>query len=134
MNLPPAKRLEATRRLEKEFQNPDGIDVFTEEEAGYNASLLRQKGIHASEEEAHHDLLDALYHKAKRTVELLSEHLLLSKLSQEELGLDPSLDGGNRGAALAGSSIVLRHDDYNCVGVETVILLLLRCKKLYEAL
>jgi hypothetical protein len=49
MNLPAAGQLEAARILEKQFCNPRDIDIFTEAEAGYNASLLRQKGANGKE-------------------------------------------------------------------------------------
>ena len=85
LKLPKEGLRDAAKILDKEFCNPDKIDIFTEDEAGYNASLLRQKGINnaqAAQDEAHDDeLLEALYHKATRTVELLSEHVLLSTLT-----------------------------------------------------
>lgn len=143
MALPKAGQREAAKRLETEFCNPDKLDIFTEDEAGYNASLLRQKGINnvqAAQDEAHDDeLLEALYHKATRTVELLSEHVLLSTLTQEEImaAVQEALLNSSmvtREAAVGGSSIVLAHEDYKKVGVDTVIKLLLRCKKLYLCL
>ena len=105
--------------------------------------MLRQKGINnvqAAQDEAHDDeLLEALYHKATRTVELLSEHVLLSTLTQEEMvaAVQEALLNSSivtREAAVGGSSIVLAHEDYKKVGVDTVIKLLLRCKKLYLCL
>ena len=44
VHLPAAGQLAAARALEQHFRNPNGLDVFTEAEAGYNASLLRSKG------------------------------------------------------------------------------------------
>ena len=86
VHLPAAGQLAAARALEQHFCNPNGLDVFTEAEAGYNASLLRQKGaavgadLQADTDAAHDlELLQALYRKATRTVELLSEHVLLTK-------------------------------------------------------
>jgi hypothetical protein len=178
VNLPAAGQLAAARALEQHFCNPNGLDVFTEAEAGYNASLLRQKGAAAGADlqaatDAAHDLelLQALYRKATRTVELLSEHVLLTKAcgcavdgheshdedhEEEEDHGSPEAkpEGGALSAAQKGSapealikvtdeqqepggqepaSMALRHDDYreHNVGVETVIKLLLRCKKLY---
>ena len=86
VHLPAAGQLAAARALEQHFCNPKGLDIFTEAEAGYNASLLRQKGaaggadLQAATDAAHDlELLQALYRKATRTVELLSEHVLLTK-------------------------------------------------------
>jgi hypothetical protein len=64
--------------LEKDFFNPNDIDIFTEEEAIYNASILMKKGEEELLDQVDQNILEELAVKAKITIELLSEHLLLS--------------------------------------------------------
>ena len=78
MNLAPQGKLAAAKLLEKEFMDPVELDIFTEEEASYNAMLLRKKDEH-NEEPYDEVILSELFKKSKKTIESLSEYLLLSK-------------------------------------------------------
>jgi len=71
------------KELEAKFCNPVNLDIFTEDESSYNYSLLRKRDQHADEP---YDvlILEELFNKSKRTVEVLSEHLLLSNNGQIE--------------------------------------------------
>ena len=43
MNLPHQNRIKLAKRVEKKYFNPFHLDIFSEEETNYNASLLRKK-------------------------------------------------------------------------------------------
>jgi hypothetical protein len=43
MGLPDKNRLRKSRKLEKQFINPSELDIWTEEEAAYNARILMKK-------------------------------------------------------------------------------------------
>ena len=45
LNLPPANRNHYAKKIQEKFFNPDKIDVFTEQEAVYNATLLRKSTV-----------------------------------------------------------------------------------------
>jgi hypothetical protein len=74
--------MQATKVIERRFLNPTKVDIFTEEEAGYNASLLRRNTQQQRKRRDQvdvdgesdmldpHDavMLDGLYSKAKRTI------------------------------------------------------------------
>ena len=70
------------KQLEKVFCDPIKLDLFTEEEAKYNATLLKKRCERGGEGDVigkgDQSILEELYKKARRTVEVLSEHLLLS--------------------------------------------------------
>ena len=78
LKLPSLNRLSIARDLELHFIDYDSLDVFSEDEAGYNYSLLRKRDAH-TEEPYDDQILEMLFTKSKRTVEVLSECLLLSK-------------------------------------------------------
>ena len=139
VNLPAKNRLARAKELERDFCNPENADIFTEEEAGYNASLLRKggsRGQAGSKETYDADLLVLLYKKARRTVEVLSDHLLLSTASVEE-DIADQLEKQNPSSPKSAekrTSIILRKHLYQRVTINTVIMLLLRSKKLYQAM
>ena len=43
MDLPDKNRLRKSRKIEKQFFNPKEQDIWTEEEAAYNARILMKK-------------------------------------------------------------------------------------------
>ena len=43
MKLPLKEKYEATKELEKKFMDQEELDIFSEQEASYNAMLLRKK-------------------------------------------------------------------------------------------
>ena len=43
MDLPDKNRLRKSRKIEKQFFNPESLDIWTEEEAAYNARILMKK-------------------------------------------------------------------------------------------
>jgi hypothetical protein len=111
-----------------DFLNPDRIDIFTEEEASYNASFLRKKGQEALGDTQYDEIiLEELYQKSKRTIEVLSEILMLSD-GQEELLLETR---ANVISPMSVSSKILNKPIYSKVDKETVLTLLFRCKRLY---
>ena len=66
-SIPKEERTGAiTNEIQAEFLNPDQVDIFTENEAEFNAKLLKKY----SEENDHLDAEDMLqlYNKAKSTV------------------------------------------------------------------
>ena len=77
LTLPPENRLEIAKKFEEKFCNPESVDIFTEDEAGYNFSMIRKRDTF-NEETFDEHVLEELFYKAKRTVEVLSPHLLLS--------------------------------------------------------
>lgn len=46
MNLPNVGKRQAVIELEKRFLDPEMIDIFSENEASYNAMLLRKRDQH----------------------------------------------------------------------------------------
>ena len=143
--------MQATKVIERRFLNPQKVDIFTEEEAGYNASLLRRNTQQQRRRRDQldvdgesdmldpHDavLLDGLYGKAKRTIQLLSDHLFISRFAHEDLFGQASINepGGASGQPMSPKmSIILLNEEYRSANVHTVIKLLLRCKILYQAM
>lgn len=77
--------------------------------------------------------------KAKKTVEVLSDYLLLSKRKQLEdiidmLEADKKGFGSTTSPHSHGRSIVLLHTVYSHISIETCIKLMLRVRKLYQSL
>ena len=67
--------------LESAFLDANKLGIFTEEQASYNASLLRKQG-NIKDEPMDSSRLDDLFVKSKRTVEVLSDYLMLNKYGQ----------------------------------------------------
>lgn len=78
MNLPAQGRIQKAKELDKQFLDVDNEDIFTENEANYNAMLLKKRDEHKQEPYSQ-EILMGLFLKSKRSVEVLSEYLLLSK-------------------------------------------------------
>lgn len=102
------------------------MNIFTEDEAVYNFTILRKRDEHV-DETYDEVVLDELFTKSKRTVEVLSEILLLSK---NQVFADGDIIESMQHSP-AAQSIVLWSSTYQQVNITTVIKLLLRCKKLY---
>lgn len=68
------------KELEREFFNPQGQDVYTLEESNYWAGLLRQKHHLAKQKRdvVDPEELQAIHTKARRTLQLLSDHLAMN--------------------------------------------------------
>lgn len=49
MNLPAANRVQRAKDIDKQFLDPEALDIFTENEASYNAMLLRKRDEHKQE-------------------------------------------------------------------------------------
>jgi hypothetical protein len=130
LSLKVENKLEVAKELENRFCNPDNADIFTEDESSYNYSLLRKRSQHA-DEPYDQEILEELFNKSKRTVEVLSEHLLLSRNGQIEDIVDQLQLEKEHPACGPNTSIVLMHTVYRDINIQTVIKLLLRCKKLY---
>lgn len=133
MSLPPVNRLETAKELELHFCNPAKLQIFTEDESTYNFSLLRKRDQHSSEP-YDEEILGELFSKAKRTVEVLSEHLLLTAGTEDHDAIDQVQADKENPAAGPANSIILMHQVYKKVTINSVIKLLLRCKKLYGCL
>lgn len=80
--LPLKKRNDKQKIIEEKLLNPDGEEIFTEIEAGYNASLLMNEVAdqknQKDEEPFDQEFLKEIYSRAKQTVQILSEALMLS--------------------------------------------------------
>ena len=61
------------KELEQKMCNPENIDIFTEEEAGYHARILKNQREKGNYDE---HLLNEIYHKTKRTIKLVSYNVL----------------------------------------------------------
>ena len=114
------------RLLEHELFNPEHIDIFTEEEACYNASFLRKKG-QFGDTQYDEIILDELYQKSKRTVQVLSDIMMLSEGHEDLLEFRASVAS----PMSVLSSKILQKESYLRVDKETVLTLLFRCKRLY---
>jgi hypothetical protein len=82
------------------------LDIYTQIEAHYKASLLKKKARSYNTPET----LQEFHDRAKLTIEVLTRNMVCSDISLERI-----------------------FEHYNDVTRENVIKLLLRCKMLYEA-
>ena len=86
----PAAQRHKVDELEKQFFNPKGLDIYTEDEAKFHSSTLRKRVSERAdllekndkeygqlEEAVDAGYLQEVHTKAKKTVEVLSEHLEL---------------------------------------------------------
>lgn len=85
LTLPEQNRIKLSRRVEKKYFNPFHLDIFSEEETNYNASLLRKKR-EAKDDQAYDQMqLEDLNKKARHTIQVLSDFLLLSVASEDDV-------------------------------------------------
>lgn len=49
MDLPPENRFKVAKELDLAFLDPEALEIFSEQEASYNASLLRKREKHDNE-------------------------------------------------------------------------------------
>ena len=83
--LPEEGRPQKAKALEKVFFNPMQLEILTEDEAQYNATLLKRRATshrgNQQEPETNHEneFRQDLYSRAFNTVELLSDHLFLAQ-------------------------------------------------------
>ena len=84
--LPHENLIERTQELEMQFFNPMKLDILTEKEAQYNATLLKQRsyskrGNQQEPETIEHEnqFRNDLYLRAFNTVELLSDHIFIAQ-------------------------------------------------------
>lgn len=85
MSLPQQNRIKLSKRVEKKYFNPFHLDIFSEEETNYNASLLRKKR-EAKDDQAYDQMqLEDLNKKARHTIQVLSDFLLLSVASEDDV-------------------------------------------------
>ena len=149
LHLPPKNRSQNAKQLERTFFNPEKIDIFTEKEAEYNQSLLRNKYKLASavvEDQYEELIIDELFAKSKRTIQVLSNHLMLNKAVIDDI-IDPKNPSqspkktstkSRASSQSPGSSIILLKKPYQNQGhrsdIQTTIKLLIRCRKLYQAM
>ena len=140
VNLPPEDRVEAAQNLETHFCDAGNLDIFTEAEANYNASLLRKRAARQSgvQEPFKADVLEEVYQKARRTVEVLSERLLLSTGGTEDmvdqLQLEKQQSSATSPLNATTASLILLKNMYKRVNINNVLKLLIRSKKMYEAM
>ena len=136
IELPAENKLSAAKVLEQEFLDHKALGIFTEEEASYNSSLLRRQ-LENDEIQMDEFFLEELFYKAKKTVEVLAGCLQLnrSKFEQEDilaqLQMEQSKQAEGGHVTVPSTSIVLLHSAYKEISMNTVIILLLRCKRLY---
>lgn len=94
----PASERHKIDQLEKQFFNPKGLDIYTEDEAKFHASTLRKRVSERAdllekndkeygqlEEAVDVEYLQGVHTKAKTTVEVLSEHLELQHVLIDDL-------------------------------------------------
>ena len=83
MQLPQPNKLERAKMLENEYINPENLDIFTEEEASYQASILR---VRQSKDNTYYDedILNEIYKKTRQTIKLVSYNVLQNKIYFEE--------------------------------------------------
>lgn len=125
LNLPPKNKNKKIKELESKFFNPKKVDIFTEEESVYNDSLLRKKShneFKLKDDQYEEFILDELHQKAKRTVLVLSDHLQLNYTIFEEITSPKNV------------TQILLTKTYAQSDINSVIKLLIRCRKLYQAL
>ena len=139
VNLGPENRVEKAQNLETHFCDADNLDIFTEEEANYNASLLRKRASRQSgaQEPFKADVLEEVYQKARRTVEVLSERLLLSTGTEDvvdQLRLGEQQSSATSPLNAATASLILLKNMYKRININNVLKLLIRSKKMYEAM
>ena len=133
--------------MEKQFFNPKGFDIYTEDEAKYHASTLRKRVSERAdllekndkeygqlEEAVDAGYLQEVHTKAKKTVEVLSEHLELQHVLMDDLESPAKADNNAIPNGLKRQSTILLNQQYNDHGVNTVIKLLVRCRRLHQAL
>jgi len=87
--LPREDKVQRARTLEEIYLNPREIDVFTEEEATYNAHILRHRfetgNLNEDPKNADGHYLYEIDQKARRTIQVLSNFLLLSKNAHKDV-------------------------------------------------
>lgn len=136
LELPAENKLVAAKALEKEFLDHKSLGIFTEEEASYNSSLLRKR-LENDEAQMDEFFLKEMFHKSKKTVEVLAGCLQLnrSKFEQEDIFAQLQMEKSKKAEGghvdVPSTSIVLLHSAYKEININTVIILLLRCKRLY---
>lgn len=140
MSLPQQNRIKLSKRVEKKYFNPFHLDIFSEEETNYNASLLRKKR-EAKDDQAYDQMqLEDLNKKARHTIQVLSDFLLLSVASEDDvidqLQIEKEQTSNPLQPICKGqrTSIILLNNIYSRVNVDNIIKLLLRCKRLYGAM
>ena len=69
-----------TKQIEYEFLNPEKLDIYTEDEAKYQSSLLKKRN--QSIDDNYDEMMYVMFYKAQRTVEILSDVLLLKTNQQ----------------------------------------------------
>lgn len=96
--------------------NPHKVDIFTEQEAKYNLTLLKKQASSSMKHEFDEHSLQDTYERACRTIEILSEHLLLSKKKQQDIF--GQLERQNtQGSSAHKHSIILLNDIYKKVTI-----------------
>jgi hypothetical protein len=95
-----------SNRLINNYYSPLNLDIYTEIEATYKASLLKKKARTYNTEDA----LAEFHKKAKITIETLTKNMILGETSLEKL-----------------------FEHYREIKREIVIKMLIRCKKMYIA-
>lgn len=87
--LPREDRVPRARLLEQIYLNPREIDIFTEEEATYNAHILKQshqtQRLSGQPSDDHEFYLYEIDQKARRTIQVLSNFMLLSKHAHKDI-------------------------------------------------
>lgn len=136
--MPPEGKRERMKELEKEFLDPEVIDIFSENEASYNAMLLKKQD-NMNDLEYSQDTLGELFFKSKKTVIVLCDYLLLSKSKALQEIVDMLEE--ERIKQLDGQTIstkeklrqgkILLHEAYDHLNLNASIKLMLRIRKLY---
>jgi hypothetical protein len=73
--VPKAERTEVLKQeIKQKFINPSQINIFTEQEAEFTAKMLK----HQDQNDFDQKEFNRLYSKAKRTIQVLSDILMLS--------------------------------------------------------
>ena len=87
--LPREDKMQRAKTLEEIYLNPREIDIFTEEEATYNAHILRHRfetgNLNEDPKNADGHYLYEIDQKARRTIQVLSNFLLLSKNAHKDV-------------------------------------------------
>ena len=146
--MPPSQKSKIDE-MERQFFNPRSLDIYTEDEAKFHASTLRKRVSERADLLAQNDAdygnleeavdasyLSEVHGKAKTTVEVLSEHLELQHVLLDDLDSPDkrSTNKDNLPGSLKQVSTILLNQQYMDQGVNTVIKLLVRCRRLHQAL
>ena len=96
LELAPTNRLANSKILFDNFMNPGQEEIFNEEEATYLASLLMKKAqTELVIEEEERVVLQSKYHRALLTIRILSGHLNLPVVEEEDGPIRVTLPGSS---------------------------------------